>query len=70
MNLEEEFTRKLHDDINFLGSLPCLKNWTSRSVKELFYEAPIKSYKRGNVIYEEGEEPEKMYIVKSGSFKV
>jgi len=39
-------------------------------VKELFYETPIKSYKRGNVLYEEGDEPEKMYIVKTGTFKV
>ncbi|WP_295904873.1 Crp/Fnr family transcriptional regulator [uncultured Bdellovibrio sp.] len=34
--------------------------------KELFAEAPLKTFKRGDVIYRAGEEPQNIYFVESG----
>jgi len=40
------------------------------AVKKLFYHAPIVAHKRGEVLFDEGEDPKKMYIIKKGEFKL
>jgi hypothetical protein len=60
----------LFEAIDFLVSLPIFKTWTYNAVKTLYLHAPIVSYKRGTVMYDEGEEPEFMYIIKKGEFKI
>jgi len=62
--------KKLFEEINFLEDMPIFKGWSFRSLKDLFYHTPIVTYKRGCVIYDQGEHPVKMYIIKKGKFRV
>jgi len=68
--MQEEIDRKLNEERNFLSTLPCLKGWTFKSVGELHERIPVRTFKRGNIVYNEDDEPDKMYIIKNGSFKV
>jgi len=43
---------------------------TYHAVKGVYLHAPIVKYTRGSVMYNENENPEKMYIIKKGEFKV
>ena len=69
-NLEREITRKLYADVNFLAEIPCFKGWSYKSMIELCNQNPLINYKRGHFVYNEEDEPENMYIIKTGQFKV
>mmetsp|Transcript_29513 Transcript_29513/g.26911 ORF Transcript_29513/g.26911 Transcript_29513/m.26911 type:complete len:136 (-) Transcript_29513:1941-2348(-) len=68
--LKEKEIRKLFKEIDFLASLPVFKKWSYFAVKNLYYHAPIRTVKRGIVMYSEGDESEGMFIIKRGEFKV
>jgi len=62
--------KDLFEEINFLAELPLFTGWTFYKLKELFLHSSIITYGRNNLVYDEGDQPEKMYIVKKGTFKV
>lgn len=67
---EEKAAKKLQLEIEFLSALPVFKTWTYNSLKLLFINMPLAKYKRGQVMYNEGDSSDKMYIIKNGQFKV
>jgi len=68
--LRETMKKNLFEEINFLAELPLFAGWTFYKLKELFLHSPIISYGRNNLVYDEGDSSEKMYIVKKGTFKI
>jgi len=68
--LKEKAAKKLQIEIEFLSALPIFKTWTYNSLKLLFINMPLQKYKRGQVMYNEGDSSDKMYIIKNGQFKV
>jgi len=66
----EKEARRIAEEIEFFGSLPMLKDWSQKSVKNMLYFSKLVKYHRGQKIYKEGEDPEKFYIVRRGEFKV
>jgi len=67
---KDEIARKLNANVNFLSEIPCFKGWSYKSIMELFNQSPLQEFKKGNIIYNEDDESEKMYIIKNGQFKV
>jgi hypothetical protein len=70
ISLEEKETAKLFSEIDFLVSLPLLKGWSFMQARKFFYVAPIMRYTRGAVLFNQGDDMMKVYIVKKGEFKV
>jgi len=68
--LKEKEIQKLYTEVDYLASLPIFQTWSYHALKKLFYNSRVEKYKRGQVLYEEDDLPQKMYIVKSGSLKV
>lgn len=62
--------QKLYSEIEFLASVPMLKNWSFNEIKNLYYNLSIAKYRRGQIVYHQGQESTMMYIIRSGDFKV
>lgn len=62
--------KKLYDEVDWLSSLPMFKPWTFNAVKHLHYSLNIVKFKRGQVVYSQGDPSPAMFIVRNGEFKV
>lgn len=60
----------MYAEIDYLASLPIFQPWSYNAVKKIYYNSRVEKYKRGQILYDEDEIAQKMYIVKSGSLKV
>ena len=59
-----------HEAILFLKRIPFFQFWTKVSLQKLILSLDLETYKRGSVLYREGDRPEKVYIIKTGQVKM
>ena len=62
--------RKLAQQIEFMASLKVFSNWSYNAVKNVYYACNLREFKRGQIIFKEGDEVDGFYMIKSGEFKV
>lgn len=62
--------RRLNSKVNFLRELPVFKGWTRGAVARASYSLALKSTKRGQFLYKEGETPQAVYVIIEGEFKI
>lgn len=65
-NLEE---KRLNEKVAFLSHVQCFKNLSKGAMFKLSYYFTLRSIKRGEVVYREGDEAEKVYVILSGEFQ-
>jgi CRP-like cAMP-binding protein len=61
---------KMMTDINFLFSLRLFNKCTFNYIKEIYYMCALTQFTRGQKVFREGDAADKMYIIKTGEFKV
>lgn len=54
----------------FIQTLPLFKGLTESALSELFRNASIGQFKKGDLLFMEGEKPEKLYIILEGWVKL
>lgn len=54
----------------FIKTLPLFKGLTDSALSELFRNASIGQFKKGELLFMEGEQPEKLYIILEGWVKL
>ena len=59
----------LENSVLFLKSLPAFRHWSKNALSKLIYHFRAVDYKKGDCVYLEGTECEKVYIIKAGEFK-
>lgn len=70
MSIEEKEKRIIFAQIDLLVSIPVFKALPYHAVHWLYYNSKMKKCAKGQVIYDEGDPCNHMYIIKSGEFKV
>ncbi|KAL4463231.1 hypothetical protein ABPG74_007232 [Tetrahymena malaccensis] len=68
--LKDQETQKLRNEINQLTKIYLFKDFSLNLLKNLYLLFSVNSYQRGDVIYREGEESDKLYIIREGEFKI
>ncbi|EAR88978.2 cyclic nucleotide-binding domain protein (macronuclear) [Tetrahymena thermophila SB210] len=68
--LKDQETEKLRNEINQLTKIYLFKDFSLNLLKNLYLLFSVNSYQRGDVIYREGDESDKLYIIREGEFKV
>lgn len=65
--IQERIKKKvLSKELAFLKSVEQLAEQGKRVLSRLYYAITTQTYKRGQVIFREGEDPEAVYIIKEG----
>ena len=62
--------KKLLEEMNFFASLVMFKGWNFNLVKMLYVNTFIKSCYMNEIIYQENDESEEMFVVEYGTFVV
>ncbi|CDW78470.1 UNKNOWN [Stylonychia lemnae] len=62
--------KQLNQIIDFLKNLQCFKSWTRNSVGKFSYFLSKQKFKRGQIVYKEGQVSDKVFIVKKGEFEL
>ena len=60
--------KQLLEKLEFLRGLEAFKSWSKLALHKLIYFFKDSSYKKGNIVYKEGDLPTDIYIIKSGEF--
>ena len=63
-------SRRLEELINFFYSLPTFDGWSKRNLIKLSYYFRAAKYKRNQIIFNEGEPANSVFIVKSGEVEL
>lgn len=61
---------KLKEKCDFLQSLPLFKRWTDRKLIKTSYAFEVRYYTRNQLLFNEGDPTDKVYIVKEGEFQL
>mmetsp|Transcript_4190 Transcript_4190/g.8406 ORF Transcript_4190/g.8406 Transcript_4190/m.8406 type:complete len:537 (+) Transcript_4190:1328-2938(+) len=61
--------KKLTKKVEFLSSLPFLRNWTKVALYKLTYFFKERSYKFNQFVYKEGSPANEVFVIRSGEFK-
>lgn len=62
--------KKLLEEMNFFASLNIFKNWNFNLVKMLYVNTQTRACGLNEIVYEEGQESEEMFIVQKGVFVI
>lgn len=62
--------KSLNEAISFFQSIPIFSQWNHRSLAKLKYYFKSNIYQRNSHVYETGDPPKLVYIVKSGEFGI
>ncbi len=62
--------RKLYLQIDFFASMKIFAGMSYNAIKNIFLHSSIKECKWNNVIYKQRDNPNEIYLIKSGEFKV
>ena len=60
--------KQLEEKVRFLKSLDAFRSWSNIGLQKLSYFFRIITLKKGNIVYNEGDEPVEIYIIKDGEF--
>ncbi|KAL4427381.1 hypothetical protein ABPG74_002352 [Tetrahymena malaccensis] len=58
------------EKIDFLRNVSIFQRWSLAFVHEIMMQVEIKQYKRGDILYEEGEKSKNLYFVRSGEVEL
>lgn len=61
--------KEIQSKIDFFHDLPFLRHWTQLQINRLIYSFSIINLARGQVVYNQGEPSNNIYIVISGEFE-
>lgn len=64
---QEDYISKITE---FFRCIPLFKNWTKVALSKLQHNFELKAYKKGQIIYSEGEKAKNIFIVKEGEVEV
>ena len=70
MSVENREMAKLNRFIDSIKENSLFRDFARNTVKALLLMMVERDFQRNDVVYSEGEEAEKMYIIKSGEFQV
>lgn len=62
--------REVNKMIDFLCGTHLFHGWERRTLKTIKFHFEKKTYKRGHVLFSEGDDPFKVYVVKKGKLKL
>ncbi|KAL4441731.1 hypothetical protein ABPG74_008728 [Tetrahymena malaccensis] len=62
--------REVFEKIQFLAKYPFCMNWNFDSLKYMQMDMSVEKYKLGQVVFDEDSQRDKIYMVKSGEFKL
>ena len=62
--------KKLTEKVGYLKDIPFLKDVTKTKLSKFTYFFEEKTFKRGQILYEEGDPCKHVYIVKEGEFEL
>lgn len=60
--------KQINEKIEFIRGIRAFKNWTKIAVQKLSYFFKSQQYKKGNIIYKEGDLPTDVFLIKQGEF--
>ncbi|KAL4426768.1 hypothetical protein ABPG74_006546 [Tetrahymena malaccensis] len=66
--LKEKEEQKLLKEMGFFAKLPFFNGWNFNLVKLLYLNAFRVKYKKGDIVFQEGQEPVAVYIITEGQF--
>ncbi|EAR82597.3 cyclic nucleotide-binding domain protein (macronuclear) [Tetrahymena thermophila SB210] len=66
--LKEKEEQKLLKEMGFFAKLPFFNGWNFNLVKLLYLNAFRVKYKKGDIVFQEGQEPVAVYIITDGQF--
>ncbi|EAS05256.2 cyclic nucleotide-binding domain protein (macronuclear) [Tetrahymena thermophila SB210] len=58
------------EKIDFLRNVSIFQRWSLAFVHEIMMQVEIKQFKRGDILYEEGEKSKNLYFVRSGEVEL
>jgi CRP-like cAMP-binding protein len=62
---------KIHNEnIEFLKTLLPFKGWPKGNLDQIFYQLEERVYKKGQVIYKEGDEADRIFFIREGEVEV
>lgn len=61
--------KKLNSQIDFLHQLTVFKEWSRHSLRPIIYLFHHEHYKKGQVLYKEGDASNDIYLIRSGEVK-
>lgn len=61
--------QQINNKVDFLHSLKPFQRWSKLSLMKLSYFFTVKTIKRGQLLYKEGDPASYVYFIKSGEFK-
>lgn len=70
MVFKEIEQNKIKTTVEFLIKIPTFQNWGQRALERFSYNCKIRSFIRGQTVYQKGEAPSFVYFVKNGEFCV
>lgn len=62
--------KRLYEQIDYFASLKIFTNWSYNAVKIIYYHTEAIKYRSGQFACKQNSDPNGIYIVKSGQFKV
>lgn len=63
------YQKKLNLKVDFLKTLPLLKSWNRDSLVKLSFIFKEQKYKRNHIVFKQGEDCDKIFIVAEGEFE-
>ncbi|KAL4429442.1 hypothetical protein ABPG74_021029 [Tetrahymena malaccensis] len=68
--LKDKETQKIQHNINFFSKIALFSGLEDNFMKQIYYNSYIKEYQRGQIVFKQGQESDKFYIVKEGEFSL
>lgn len=68
--LEVKEQKRLYEQIEYFASLKIFNDWSYNAVKIIYYQTEVIKYISGQYACKQNTDPNGIYIVKSGQFKV
>ena len=60
----------MYQQVEFFATMKIFHSWSYNMIKHLFLYTDQRRYYRNQKVFEEGDEPDALYMIKSGDFQV
>ncbi|KAL4488421.1 hypothetical protein ABPG72_019271 [Tetrahymena utriculariae] len=68
--LQDSENQKLLKEMGFFADLPLFQTWNFNLIKQIYLNSIKKQYKRGERVFSQGDNPDKIFIVSSGQYTI
>ncbi|KAL4468001.1 hypothetical protein ABPG72_015871 [Tetrahymena utriculariae] len=68
--LKDKETLKIQHNISFFSKIALFCGLEDNFMKQIYYNSYFKEYQRGQIVFKQGQESDKFYIVKEGEFSL